>query len=230
MQVVILCGGKGTRLNELTEEIPKPMIEIGRKPILWHLMMFYKHYGHQEFILCLGYKGEKIKKYFQNSKFDIKFVDTGLYSNKGSRLLKIRQYINQSRFLVSYGDDLSDIDVNEVIKYHELRKKCVTLTAIQLTSPFGILELNDSDEVIGFKEKPVLDYIMNGGFYVFDKTIFKFIKEGYDLEKETFNDLAHMNQISAFKHKGFWKSMNTLKDVIELNQLWKTTKPWVVWE
>lgn len=222
MQVVVLCGGKGTRLSEYTEEIPKPLIEVGDKPILWHIVQFYKSFGHKDFIFCLGYKGSKIKDYFKNEKnVKIHFVETGLETNKAERIKKVKRLIKDDNFFVTYGDDLSDIDLNKLYEYHKKSKKIVTLTAINLESPFGILEFNKKDEVIGFKEKPKLDYFMNGGFYVFNRKIFPYMKKGYDLEKETFAELAKIKQIAAFKHKGFWKSMNTLKDVIELNELYK---------
>ena len=228
MEVVILCGGKGTRLSEYTQSIPKPMIEIGGKPILLHIMKFYASFGHKEFILCLGYKGDKIQEYFKDIKeWNIGFVNTGEDSNKAERLVKVKNKINGNTFLVSYGDDISDIDVNEIIKFHNIKRKIVTLTAVPLISPFGIVELNGRNEVINFKEKPKLNHLINGGFYVMEKKIFDFIKQGYDLEKETFEELAKHNQIVAFKHNGFWKSMNTLKDVIELNEMFtKGEAPW----
>lgn len=221
MEVVILCGGKGTRLSEYTQSIPKPMIEIGGKPILLHLMEFYASLGHKDFTLCLGYKGKKIEEYFKNIKdWNINCIDTGENSNKAERLVKVKDKIKGSTFLVSYGDDVSDVNINEVIKFHNKKNKIVTLTAVPLMSPFGVIELNKKNEVISFKEKPELNHLINGGFYVMEKKIFDFIRKGYDLEKETFEKLAKQNQIVAFKHNGFWKSMNTLKDVMELNELY----------
>lgn len=221
MQVVVLCGGKGTRLSEYTEEIPKPLIEVGDKPILWHIVQLYRSFGHKEFIFCLGYKGEKIKDYFKDEKVvKIEFVETGLDSNKAERILKVRHLINNDDFFVTYGDDLSDVDLDKLYQFHKKNKKIVTLTAINLESPFGILEFGKNGEVIGFREKPRLEYFMNGGFYVFNQKIFSYMNKGHDLEKETFAELAKIRQIAAFKHKGFWKSMNTLKDVIELNELY----------
>lgn len=220
MQVIVLCGGKGTRLSEYTEEIPKPLIEIGPKPILWHLVQMYKKFGHKDFIFCLGHKGNKIKEYFQNEKgVNIEFVDTGIETNKAERIQKVKHLIKGDDFFVTYGDDLSDVDLNKLYQFHKKNKKIVTLTAVNLESPFGILELN-KDNVIGFKEKPKLEHFMNGGFYVFNRKIFNFMKKGYDLEKDILRELAKSKQIAAFKHKGFWKSMNTLKDVIELNELY----------
>lgn len=222
MEVVILCGGKGTRLSEYTVSIPKPMIEVGKKPILAHLMEFYASYGHKEFILCLGYKGEKIREFFKNNKdWKIKFIDTGEDSNKAERLMKAKDKIKGKTFIVSYGDDLCDVNVDELIKFHNANNKIVTLTAVPLISPFGIIELNKNNEVISFKEKPKLAHFINGGFFVMKKEVFNYIKPGYDLENEAFEGLAKKKQIAAFKHEGFWKSMNTLKDAIELNEIYK---------
>ena len=229
MQVVILCGGKGTRLSEYTEELPKPLVQVGNKPILHHLMSLYSSFGHKEFILCIGYKGNKIKEYFNgNKEFNIKFVDTGEDANKAERLLKAKELLKEETFLMSYGDDLSDVDINLVIDFHKKNNKIVTLTAVPLLSPFGIIEINSKDEVTSFKEKPKLNHWMNGGFYVIDRKVFNYIKLGYDLEKEIFWNLAKEKKIAAFMHDGFWKSMNTLKDVIELNEMYeKGNTPWI---
>jgi len=232
MKVVILCGGKGTRLSEYTEKIPKPLVEVGDKPILHHLMNYYASFGHKDFILCLGYKGEKIRDYFKDNKdFNIEFVDTGENSNKAERLMEVKDKIKDDAFLLSYGDDLSDVDINKVIEFHKEWNKIVTLTAVPLLSPFGVLGISThtNDKLVtNFKEKQRLPELMNGGFYVMEKKIFGFIKPKYDLEKETFRDLVEQQQIVYFKHEGFWKSMNTLKDVIELNELHeKGNAPWI---
>lgn len=230
MQVIILCGGKGTRLSELTEEIPKPLVEVGDKPILHHLMDLYAKAGHKDFILCLGYKGDKIKEHFKDNKdWNIDFVDTGEDTNKAERLMKVKDKIKDDNFLLSYGDDLSDVDINQVIKLHKEKNKIVTLTAVRLVSPFGILGIdNHNKEVAEFREKPRLKELMNGGFYVMNKKIFNYIKSGYDLEKETFEDLVKERQIVYFEHGGFWESINTLKDVIQLNELHKKgNAPWI---
>lgn len=229
MQVVILCGGGGTRLLPRTEEVPKPLIPVGERPILWHIMKIYSQHNHKDFILCLGYLGNKIKEYFQNPKnvekdWNITFVDTGLKTNKGERLKKVKDYIKDENFLVSYGDDISDVNINDVIKFHEQNNKIATLTSVNPICQFGVLDVNDNAEIIGFKEKPKLEYWINAGYFVFNKSIFDYIKEGWDLEKETFESLARDRQISAFKHKGFWRSMNTLKDVMELNEMWKNNE------
>ena len=224
MQVVIFCGGEGTRLRPYTEDLPKPMIPVGNRPILWHIMKIYSQHGHKDFILCLGYLGEKIREYFQNKKniekdWYITFVDTGLDSTKGDRLRKVKDFIKDDNFFVVYGDDLSDVNVNEVLDFHKKNNKIVTLTAINPIYQFGILELNDN-EIISFKEKPKLEHWINGGYFVFNKKIFDYLKDNWDLEKETFEKLVKEGQINAFKHNGFWMTMNTFKDVIELNELW----------
>lgn len=226
MQVVILCGGVGTRLLPKTEKVPKPLIAVGGKPVLWHIMNIYSQYGHKDFILCLGYLGEKIIEYFKNPEnvekdWNITFVDTGVNNKKGERLRRIKDYIKDEIFLVSYGDDLSNVDINAVIEFHKKNNKIATLTAVNPIFQYGILETNDNGEIVEFKEKPKLDHWINGGYFVFDRKIFDYIKEDWDLEKETFEMLAKERQISAFKHNDFWKSMNTLKDAVELNEMWE---------
>jgi glucose-1-phosphate cytidylyltransferase len=232
MKVVILCGGEGARLSEYTVNIPKPLIEIGGKPIIWHIMKIYSHYGHDDFILCLGYKGEKIKEYFHNNhEFKkITFVDTGLKSNKADRLRKVKKFIDDENFLLAYGDDVSNVDINNVVEFHKKSKKIVTITTVNLISQYGILKINEKNEIIEFKEKPILNYWINGGFFVLNKKIFDYIKDGVELEDDVFRELAKKRQICAFKHKGFWKSMNTLKDMKELNDIWKSGEiPWKIW-
>ncbi|MFH1275553.1 MAG: glucose-1-phosphate cytidylyltransferase [Candidatus Woesearchaeota archaeon] len=254
MQVVILCGGKGTRLREYTEDIPKPLVEIGGKPILWHIMKIYSHYGFNEFILCLGYKGEKIKEYFahrhwkdnnftiQGKQIDlhttnneedwkITFVDTGIDSSKAERLSQIKNYVTGNEFLVAYGDDVSDVNIQKVVRKHQEHGKIATLTAIPLHSQFGVLETNENNEIITFKEKPRLEKMwFNGGFFVFNKRIFDYLHQG-ELEKEVFETLSFEKQIVAHHHEGFWKCMNTFKDSQDLNEHWKKgTAQWKVWK
>lgn len=232
MQVVILCGGKGARLREYTEEIPKPLVMIGDRPILWHIMKYYSSFGHKEFVLCLGYKGEMIRKSFRDNGdgWKITFLDTGLESNKGERLKKAKPYITEEDFLASYGDDVADVDINKAVELHKKLSKTVTLTAVRMESQFGIMDINENNEITKFKEKPLLDCWINGGFFVMKRRIFDEIKEGWDLEKETFNHLAQTCQIAAYRHTGFWKCMNTFKDTEELNEMWeKGNTPWKNW-
>lgn len=229
MKVVVLCGGKGTRLNEYTDKIPKPLINVGDKPILWRIMEMYSHYGHNEFILCLGYKGDEIREYFRNeADFRITFVDTGIDTNKAERIKMTKDLLDSDDFFVTYGDDLSNVDINKVLEFHKRNKKIATLTAVIPESPFGIIKINKNNEITEFREKPKLNDMINGGFYVFNKKIFDFMKEGCDLEKDVLPELANQREICAYRHNGFWKSMNTLKDVIELNEMWAAKNiPWL---
>jgi len=233
MKVVILCGGEGLRLRELTDKIPKPLIEIGGKPILWHIMKIYAHYGHNDFILCLGYKGDKIKEYFDNNGHEfgsVAFVDTGLNATRAERLKKVEKLIDSDDFFLAYGDDVSDVDINSVLDFHMKNKKIATMTSVKLISQYGILKLNKKNEITAFDEKPILDYWINGGFFVLNKKIFSYIKSGMELD-QVFGNLAGERQVCAFKHAGFWKSMNTLKDVKELNDIWESGHaPWKVWK
>jgi len=257
MKVVILCGGEGTRLREYTESIPKPLVEIGGKPILWHIMKSYSHFGFNDFILCLGYKGELIKRYFMdykswknrdftlkvgNSKTDIEYhdndkeewniscVDTGDATNTGGRIKKIEKYIEDDMFFVTYGDGLADIDLNKLLDFHKKKGKLATITCVNPLSQFGVMEIKD-ELITEFKEKPPLNQWINGGFFVFNKKVFEFIGENDVLEKDPFEKLAKKKEISAFKTKGFWECMDTYKDTQVLNTLWKKNKaPWKVWK
>lgn len=226
---MILCGGKGTRLREYTETIPKPMVEIGSKPILWHLMKIYASHGFNEFILCLGYKGELIRDYFKNNDLGVKitFVDTGQETETGGRIKKIEPHIKDNVFFATYADGLADIDLNELLEHHSKSKKIATLTTVNPLSQFGVIEIDENDTIIKFKEKPLLNQWINGGFFVFSRGIFEYLKEDSVLEKEPFERLAADQQISAFKLKKFWKCMDTFKDVQLLNELSaKGDSPW----
>ncbi len=225
MKCVIFCGGKGTRMG--VNDLPKTLLEIGDKPILIKIMDHYASHGINEFILCLGFMGEKIKDYFLKnpSSYNIKLVDTGENSNKAERLLKVKQFLDkEERFFVSYGDDISNVNITELKKFHEKEGKCVTITAVRLPNPYGVLEFDDVKPVIvsGFKEKPIMSEWVNGGYFLFEKRVLEFLGEGKDLEKEVFEELSKKKEIVAFRHAGFWKSMNTMKDHLELNELFKT--------
>lgn len=235
MQVVILCGGKGIRMGSLTTETPKPLLKVGDKAVLWHLMKRFSHLGHNEFILCLGYLGDQIKNYFsqkenQEENWKIYFVDTGLESSKSERIIKIQHLITEKNFLLSYGDDLSAVDVPALTNFHLQHGKAVTLTSVPLHSDFGVLELNEHNLVKKFREKPRLsEYWINGGFYVCNKEVLKHLHLG-EFEEKVLPDLAVKGEVIAFKFEGFWKSMNTNKDVIEFNQLVDQGRmPWKNW-
>lgn len=226
MEVVILCGGLGTRLNEITKTIPKPLVEIGEKPVLWHIMNLYSNQGHKEFILLLGHLGHKIKQYFEEEKepgWLITFVDTGLDVSKSERVSKIKNMMNEDNFFLAYGDDLADINLYKLLKFHEYMENVVTITSVRARSDFGILEMDEDQRIINFREKPILDYWMNGGFMVVNKSIFNYLNYG-ELEREVFERLVQEKKIGTYKHKGNWKSMNTLKDNLELNSLWQEGK------
>lgn len=231
--VVILCGGKGIRLGQLTEEIPKPLVKVGDRPILWHVMKIYKSHGFNNFILCLGYKGEKIREYFENindENWNIQFVDTGLESTKSERIKRVKSLIKEGNFFLAYGDDVANVNLDKLLKFHEYMGLVVTITVVRMVSQFGLVEIDEENVITEFKEKPLLDKWMNGGFMVMNKKIFDYLRLG-ELEKEVFEKLVKLKQICAYKHQGKWRTMNTLKDNIELNAIWNREKAfWKIWE
>lgn len=232
MKVVILCGGKGERMGEISFTTPKPLIPIGGNPVIWHIMKVYESYGFKDFVLCVGYKGEKIKEYFINNKngWNIEFVDTGLESKKSERLAMTEPLISGENFFLSYGDDLCDVNIKNVLSFHEKTNKIVTLTAVRLASPFGIINTDKNGIVKEFKEKPMIDKWINGGYMAVNKKIFNHLGEG-ELESDIFKKLVGVQELCAYKHKGNWKSMTTLKDNTELNNLWSNGQAfWKVWK
>ncbi len=258
MKTVILCGGLGTRLREETEFRPKPMVNIGDRPILWHIMKNYAHYGHKDFVLCLGYKGEMVRDYFyhyevmnnditiqlsspkkinvyennQENDWRVTLIDTGQKSLKGSRLKKIEKYVDGDEFMVTYGDGVSDVDINSLLKFHRRHGKIATLTGVNPTSRFGELDIKEN-QVISFSEKPDNGHnFINGGFFVFNKEIFNYLSvdDNCDLEIGALEKIAQEEQLMIYKHKGFWSCMDTLRDTEYLNDLWKKEKPWAIWE
>jgi len=233
MECVILAGGKGERMRPYTENMPKPMFQIGGKPVLWHIMRYFSHYGVDRFIVCLGYKADKITEYFRDMDegWTTHFVDTGEESTKGERLRRVREQIKGDDFFLAYGDDLSDVDLEALKKFHLSKGKTVTLTAVPLVSNFGVIDLDMENLVKGFREKPKLDHWINGGFFCVNKKIFDFLRPGLDLEKDVLPLLAKKGEIAAYKHDGFWNAMNTHKDSQELLAMWeKGDTPWVKWE
>ncbi|MFA5156189.1 MAG: sugar phosphate nucleotidyltransferase [Candidatus Omnitrophota bacterium] len=231
IQTVILCGGKGTRMG--SGEMPKAMFTIGGRPLLWHIMRIYSHYGFNEFILCLGYKGNKIRDYFSRIKeWKIKFAETGLDTNTGGRIKKVKSLVRGEVFFATYGDGLSSININQLLKFHKAHTRTATLTAVRPFSPFGIVGIDaHSNAVTHFEEKPILDHWINGGFFVFNQKIFDYLKEGDILEKDTFRRVLKNNGLAAYKHYGFWECMDTYKDNLRLNQLWDSQKaPWAAWK
>ena len=215
MKVVILAGGFGTRLSEHTKSIPKPMVKIGDKPILVHIMKLYAKYGFKEFIIALGYKGNLIKKYFKKKKFNwnIKLVDTGLNTMTGGRLKRLKKIIGNQRFLMTYGDGISNINLKKLLRFHIKNNKLVTLAAVRPPARFGAIKLN-GNLVNYFKEKSKLDEgWINGGFFVMEPEFLKFIKgDKTFLEREPLEKLSKKNELIAYKHKNFWQCMDTLRD------------------
>ena len=229
MKVIILCGGKGTRISEETKVIPKPMIKVGGKPILIHIMDLYKKFGFNEFILALGYKSEVIKNYFKNKKNlnkKVKLVYTGKESLTGGRILRLKKYFKEGEdFMVTYGDGVSNLNIKKLLKFHLKHKKIATLTAVRPQLRFGELVMK-KNSVKKFREKPQSDTgWVNGGFFIFKYKIFKYIKNDNSmLEKKPLEKLAKEKQLMAYHHKSFWHCMDTLRDKIQLNNLVKNKK------
>ena len=222
MKTVILCGGYGTRLSEETIIKPKPMVKIGNKPILEHIMNIYEHYGYNKFILALGYKSEYIKKFYKNKK-NIELVYTGKDTKTGGRLLRLKKYLNNEKtFMLTYGDGVSNINIKKAVRFHKNHGKIATITAVRPPVRFGELKIS-RNKVKSFKEKPqVVQGWINGCFFIFNNKVLNFIKDDQTmLEKEPLEKLTKTGQLMAFEHKGFWKCMDTMRDKILLNKLWK---------
>ena len=258
IKVVILCGGQGTRLREETEYKPKPMVEIGKKPIIWHIMKLYSYYQLYDFILCLGYKGDVIRKYFYNyeiihsdfcihlgskqhkiyssdsdeANWNITLANTGYNAMTGARIKNVEKYIEGDFFLATYGDAVADIDINELVNFHKKTGKLATLTGIQPRSKYGIIDI-EGDLVTKFNEKPVMQGYVNGGFFVFEKEIFNYLNqdESCTIEGEPMERLAKDKQLAIYRHNGFWECMDTYRDYEHLNYLYKSgQRPWMIWE
>ena len=233
MKAVILAGGYGTRISEESDLIPKPLIEIGGKPILWHIMKIYLAHKIDDFVICLGYKGEKIKEYFEqfDSKlWNVQLIDTGLNTMTGGRLKRIQDKIDDT-FCVTYGDGLSDVNLNNLITFHKEKKSLATLTAIHPPERFGVLNLS-GDYVTQFHEKHAGESSwINGGFFVFEPEIFDYLHDDSTvLERTPLETLAKEQKLAAFKHNGFWHPMDTLRDKKHLEDLWTSEKaPWKIW-
>lgn len=234
MKLVILAGGFGTRLAEETETIPKPLIKIGNKPIIWHIMKIYSYYGVKNFIICLGYKGEILKKqlnrFIKKENWKIKYVNTGLKTMTGGRVKRIKKYIYKDNyFLMTYGDGLCDVNINNLINYHKKKNKIATLTAVKYRNPKGVVLMDNKSKVNRMKEKP--NEFINGGFYVLSNKIFNLLKNDKSVfEKDCLPLLSKKKQLIGYRHNGFWACMDTMREKIELNNIWKSkTKAWKVW-
>lgn len=259
MKTIILSGGIGYRLKEETEFKPKPMVLVGGKPIIWHIMKIYAHYGFNEFIIALGYKGDYIKEYFLNQKhyahnftihtksgltkihrsknsnikddFKITFVDTGEETLPGERILKTINHIptTDANFMVTYGDGVANINIKNLVKFHKKQGTIGTITGVHPRSKFGLLTTSSDGKINKFIEKPVLKEWVNGGFMVFKRSFFKFLKPG-EMEHEGLKRLVDKQQLSLFIHNDFWHSMDTYPDVDNLNNLWRTDPKWKIWK
>ena len=234
MKVVILAGGFGTRISEETKSKPKPMIKIGNKPILWHIMKIYSHYGINDFVVCCGYKSNVIKEYFKENKipWEVKLVDTGLKTMTGGRLKKVEKYLDKDTFCFTYGDTLNDVNIKKLIKFHQSKKKLATVTACHPPEKYGVLKLQN-EKVAEFKEKPKKENKwVNGGFFVLEPNIFDHIKNDKTIwEKHPMEKLVKMNQLVAYRHKGFYQPMDTMSDKKILDGMWKRkTASWKVWK
>lgn len=257
MKTVILCGGQGTRLREETEYRPKPLVEIGGHPILWHIMKQYAHYGFHDFILCLGYRGQMIKEYFLNYEamnndfticlgkksslsyhsahdeqdYNVTLADTGIDSMTGARVKLVERYISDDIFMVTYGDGLSDLNISKLVDFHRQHKRLATITTVRPVSRFGMLELNNEGQVQSFAEKPQIDGWANAGFCVFDRRVLDFIRAEPDciLEREPMERLASEGELMAYRHSGFFYAMDTYREYLYLNELWNTHQaPWAI--
>ncbi len=227
LQTVILCGGRGIRLWPHTREIPKPMVRVGGRPILWHVMKSYERFGYRDFVLCLGYKGDCIRKYFRSRSngWNIQFAPTGLSTPTGERIKRIEPLIEGKHFFVTYADGLANLDLPRLWEHHLTVGKLATISVVKAPSPFGIVDVDEQGSVLRFQEKPRMDQWINGGFFVFSKGVLGHIEGGDTLEHEVFGRLVRKNQMGAYKHDGFWRCMDTYKDAVELNEIAKRGPP-----
>ncbi|WP_422361715.1 glucose-1-phosphate cytidylyltransferase [Reichenbachiella sp.] len=258
MKTVIFAGGLGSRISEESHLKPKPMIEIGGKPILWHIMKIYSHYGYNDFIICLGYKGYIIKEYFTNyfihnaditvdlsdnsttvhkdnsEDFKVTLVDTGLETKTAGRLQKVKKYLEgEEDFMLTYGDGVSNIDIKALVEHHKQNKKIATVTAIQPAGKFGVLTHDQLGNISKFTEKPSTEGSwINGGFFVLNRRVFDYLQSPMDnimWEQEPMKALVADGELTSYRHSGFWKSMDILRDKVELENLWENNPQWKVW-
>lgn len=255
MKAVILAGGLGTRLREETEFRPKPMVELGGRPLLWHIMKNFAFHGIQEFVVCTGYRGDMIKRYFLDyealsndftihlgnkhektyhgahleSQWTVTVVDTGAETPTGGRVKQVERFLDDGPFLVSYGDGLADVDLRALVDFHERHGRLATLTAVQPVSRFGIVDLDGDGQVVKFREKPKTDDWVSAGFFVFDRKVFDYIGLDDTLEVEPLGALAKDGELVAFRHNGFWQPVDTYRELMLLKSLWESGPPWKVW-
>ena len=260
--VVIVCGGQSTRMRAGTDDdIKKELVEVGGRPIIWHVMRIFSAHGFNRFILALGYKGDQIRRYFaeydtmlrdvtlhlgatdreaapaqihnqiRHPAWEVTLVDTGLQADKATRIARVAQYLGEQRFFVAYGDDVSNVDLRALVEFHGAHGKLATLTAVQVNLQYGVVEADEAGLVNRFVERPRLPYWINGGFMLFERQALDLMAAGSDvnLETEVLPKLAHDRQLMIYRHTGFWQSMNTFKDTMELENAWQQNPPWKIW-
>lgn len=257
LPVVILCGGQGTRMKGATST-KKELVEVGERPILWHVMKIYATYGHTRFILTLGYEAEEIKRYFLDyepmhydftirlgkpdsvsyhqsnaeTNWEVTLADTGLDTDKGSRVYRVAEHIDTDTFFVTYGDGVGDVDLDALLAFHRQHGRLATVTGVHPRSQYGVLDVTDDQQILGFGEKPMLDHWINAGFMVFEREVLDYLAGGDDvnLERETLPALAAEGELMMYRHTGFWRSMDTFKDALKLDAIWRESAPWKVWK
>lgn len=257
MKAVLLAGGLGTRMREETEYRPKPMVEIGNRPVLWHIMKLLGAQGIEDFVICTGYKSNFIKNYFlsyrsENSDFTIKLgdeksvqfqeanteenwtvtvSDTGASTQTGGRIKRIKKYVGDETFLCTYGDGIADVDVKKLIEFHKSHGKIATVTAVQPTSRFGVLDIDENGQIVHFREKPKVEDWISIGYFIFEKEVFDYIDSDESiLELNTLHRLAAVGEVVAYQHQGFWEPMDTYRETILLNEIWDSgNAPWKIW-
>lgn len=255
LKIVILCGGKGTRLQGEGEYKPKPMMEIGQRPMLWHIMQTYAHFGYSDFVLALGFKASVIKEYFLNHRYvhndltvhlakgdvtvhpkdrqydwSVTMVDTGENTLKGGRIARVKEYLDGERFMVTYGDGVANLDIDKLLEFHEETGAVGTFTGVRMPSRFGSMEKDSLGRSIRWEEKPILENYVNGGYFVFEPEFLEYLSEDKDceLEKNPLEQLAADGQLALYQHDGFWQCMDTYRDFVDLNRMWDAgDRPWL---
>jgi glucose-1-phosphate cytidylyltransferase len=258
MKVVILCGGQGTRLREETEFRPKPLVDVGQRPILWHIMKLYAHHGFRQFVLCLGYRGNMIKEYFLNYEalnndfticlgtqhrlsyhdahteqdFHVTLADTGLPTMTGGRVKRVQRFLPDDTFMVTYGDGLADVNIGSLARFHREHGKLATVTAVRPISRFGVLDVDDGGRVQRFSEKPTVDGWASAGFFVFNRRVLDYLSgDECILEREPLERLAIEKELMVFRHEGFFYAMDTYREYLALNEMWNSGRaPWKIWD
>ena len=231
-KVIILCGGVGTRMKEETEFKPKPMVKVGEKPLLWHIMKIYSYYGFNDFVIALGYKGDMIKEYFSNNNddnFNITMVDTGQESLTGERVRRLKEYIKDDIFMLTYGDGVANININELLEFHKKQNTLATITGVHPHHKYGLVKVDGNNLVEEFYQKPTLPDVVNGGFMVLSKKVFDYIKKDSMIE-DVFFPLIQKKQLSVYQHNDFWFAIDTYKEYEDLNKMWQNNPQWKIWQ